>query len=260
MAIQRDDSHSEADSYERTTAFLSDFNAKAAFQTHYHRQLSQRPPMQDLPSGTLRRRSAFSQHGSANNGTDAATTSLLNSLRPRTSLVFHEQHQNQDRPSQSMMSPCFLGAVLCEESRNAGGRGIDPLPFSVRPSATHQAALARARDRDHQQNVAPTVVRSAADAPSLKPTRRSRDAPCSSIRCSSGNSSSAGERRVSAEDITAKSQSEDIKSSPYTRTRRHSIDCYRSSVASSNDNFASIDQPNQVEKSLLSRSMYELGR
>jgi hypothetical protein len=55
--------------------------------------------------------------------------------------------------------------------------------------------------------------------------------------------------RASAEDITANTQSEDIKSSPYTRTRRHSIDCDEHS-----------SKPNHAEESLHSRSMYELGR
>jgi hypothetical protein len=90
-----------------------------------------------LPVGTLSG-SAVSNDGGANNNDEA-----MNSLEP----LFHEHHRSLIRPSPSQMSPCCLGAVLYEESANsgAGGRGIRPLPFGARPTATQQPALARER-------------------------------------------------------------------------------------------------------------------
>jgi hypothetical protein len=273
MAIQREtDSFSEADSYERATAFLSGWiedslfvsNTKTAYESCYHRPFL--PSAPDLPSGTLRRRSTASYDDNIN--------SLVNSLR--ASLM---QHQNLNRQSHHGIirepSPSCVRAVLHKKpstkAKEGGGVGsIAPLPFSVSKSAEEPQSRRRSRtsssrspplqyplNRDHhQQSVDPPVVRSFAEAPSRRSTRGSRDVPCSSNR----RSRSAGERRRSAEDIAAKSQSEDIMimSSPYTRTRRHSIDCDRSFASSSNDNCTSVDQPNQVEESLLSRSMSSL--
>lgn len=155
MALQRQrgaDSPSEGDIYniyERNIAFLSDWieaslqfqtiSVRATHQTHYHyrRQFSPSVPDLPLPVGTQRRR--LSNDGGANNNDEA-----MNSLEP----LFHEHHQSQIRPSPSQMSPCCLGAVLYEESTNSGAggsRGIRPLPFGARPTATQQPALARER-------------------------------------------------------------------------------------------------------------------
>jgi hypothetical protein len=185
MATQRRaDSTSEADSYEHAsataTAFLSvsdwieedSLLFSAAHQPHPHRPFSPSVPDLPSPSGTLRRHTAFSNDGGTNN--DTAINSLVNSLR--TSLVFHEQHQeDQNRPSQ--MSPSCLGAVLCEEPTSAGGGSIPPLPFGARPTPMQQSALDMFRD--HQQGGA-SYVRSASAGTSLRSTKGSRYVPCSS--------------------------------------------------------------------------------
>jgi hypothetical protein len=154
--LRRADSPSKADSYERTTAFLSDWiepststatatATAAVLSVSISSRARVSVPNLPLPSGTLRRRcgSAVINNGRANDY-DEAMNSLVNSLL-RTSPMFHEHHQNQSRPS--WMSPCCLGAVLYEESLNAGagGRGIRPLPFGARPTVTQQRALTRER-------------------------------------------------------------------------------------------------------------------
>lgn len=275
MAIQRRaDSPSEADSYERATAFLSGWiedsllvpNAKATHQPHHHRPFS--PSMPDLPSGTLRRRSTVS------NGDNIE--SLVNSLR--TTLMQHQNHRPSHHGITLDTSPSCVRAVLHKESssRRGGGGGIPPLPFSEGGEEPQQPPTSSSRspphqrplNRDHQQGVVAPSVGSAAAA-ALRSTSGSRYVTCSFIR----RCSSAGERRRSAKDITEKSsQSEDVKNkhgskhpnskqtqsskkSPYTR--RHSIDCDRS-LTSSGDNCASIDQPNQAKESLRSPSMGSL--
>jgi hypothetical protein len=150
------------------------------FHEHQNHQPQPQPSVPDLPSpsGTLlRRRSAFSNDDGTNY--DEAINSLANSLR--TSLMFHEQHQeDQNRPSQTQMSPsCCIGAVLCEEPTSAVGGSILPLPFGVRPSPVQQPALVR--DHLHQQGGASSVrLRSASAGPFLRSTKGRRYVPCSS--------------------------------------------------------------------------------
>eukprot|EP00986_Skeletonema_menzelii_P000378 scaffold111_cov142-Skeletonema_menzelii.AAC.1 len=160
MAIQRRDdaTTSEADSYERATAFLSDWiedsflvpTATAKIgrqgQQHHQQMFSPRQPVPDLPlppsSRPLRRRNNYSSDdgGDANEG---AIHSLVHSLR--TSLMLHE-HQNQNRLQQRGItsSPSSVGAAF------NGIAGVPPPPFSARPTATQQ----QQQDRDHQQGAA----------------------------------------------------------------------------------------------------------
>ena len=162
MAIQRSNSPSEADSYERATAFLSDWiedslhvpnasakvpTAAAHLQHHSHHFHGSMP---DLPTGSLRRRrSTFSGGDSPNN--DGAINSLVNSLR--ATLVLNNQQQpsnnnhyqaplnnnnNNGRGGPSVtvkISPsCVRGLSSTNGGGNSGGVVIDnipPLPFAA---------------------------------------------------------------------------------------------------------------------------------
>ena len=239
------DAPSEADSYERATAFLSGWiedsllvpTAKIVHQTQQHHQRQFSPPVPDLPSssgsGTLRRRNIYSNDGGGDTN-EEAINSLVSSLR--TSLMLHEQHQNQNRSSQrGIASPSCVGAVF------GGGvvGGVPPPPFA-RPTVTQQPLAS------HQQG-------------EVAPSRRSAAASTRSTR----------RRGRSTEDDTARPQSSDIKnkhgskqhssssSSKHERSskrppysRRHTIDCDRS-ITSSNSSCASIIPPSRSGESLL---------
>jgi len=249
---RRDDAPSEADSYERATAFLSGWIEDSflipttkATQPPQHHQRRFSPPVPDLPlpSGTLRRRNTFSDsNDGGGNTTEEAINSLVSSLR--TSLMLHEQHQNQNRSSQrGITSPSCVGAVF------GGGvvGGVPPPPFA-RPTVTQEPLAS------HQQD-------------EVAPSRRSAAASTRSTR----------RRRRSTEDDTARPQSSDIKNKhgskqhnssssskhekssrrpPYSR--RHTIDCDRS-ITSSNSSCASIIPPCRSGESLLRERSANIG-
>mmetsp|Transcript_584 Transcript_584/g.958 ORF Transcript_584/g.958 Transcript_584/m.958 type:complete len:573 (-) Transcript_584:113-1831(-) len=249
MAIQRRDdaTTSEADSYERATAFLSDWiedsflvpTATAKIgrqgQQHHQQMFSPRQPVPDLPlppsSRPLRRRNNYSSDdgGDANEG---AIHSLVHSLR--TSLMFHE-HQNQNRLQQRhgiTSSPSSVGAAF------NGIAGVPPPPFSARPTATQQ----QQQDRDHQQGAADVSSRRSA-APSFRSTRRR----------STGDVTARPEPSFIKHEHGSKhhynSSSKHEKSSKGApRSRRRTFDCDRSFTSSS---CASVTPPNQASESLL---------
>ena len=264
MAIQRrnDSSPSEADSYERATAFLSDWiedsllvptvKASAAHRQpqHQHHRLSvpnspQPPP--DLPSssgGTLRRRNSVSNDGGGNTNNNGAINSLVNSLR--TSLMMHEN-----------LSPLSVGALHKESKHGGDDDSIPPLPFGARlPTVVTQEPLGRDHHQQQQGGGAAATSQQRAAASG------SRHVPRSSLRRAS-SSGGGGERRRSIDDAAARSskssQSEDIimnnkhgssskhhssscsskheknnssKKRP-SYTRRHTLDCDRSFTSSS---------------------------
>ena len=250
---RRDDAPSEADSYERATAFLSGWiedsllvpTAKIVHQTQQHHQRQFSSPVPDLPSssgsGTLRRRNIYSNDGGGDTN-EEAINSLVSSLR--TSLMLHEQHQNQNLATLQrggIASPSCIGAVFETTSGMAGS--VPPLPFDARPTATQQPLT-----REHGGS-----RRSA--APSLRSTR-------------SSSSGCGEERRRSTQDGKARPQSDinnkhgakyhnSSSSSKHEKSsrkppnsRRHSIDCERSST-SSNSSYPSVIPPSRTGESLL---------
>ena len=254
------DAPSEADSYERATAFLSGWiedsllvpTAKIVHQTQQHHQRQFSPPVPDLPlpstSGTLRRRNIYSSDGGGNTN-EEAINSHVSSIR--TSLMLHEQHQNQNLATLQrggIASPSCIGAVFETSSGVVGS--VPPLPFDARPTAKQQPLT-----REHGGS-----RRSA--APSLRSTRSSSSNGCGEERRRSTEDSTARpqpdiNKKHGAEYHNSSSSSKHEKSSRKPpNSRRHSIDCERSST-SSNSSYPSIIPPSRAGESLL-RDGFEL--
>ena len=247
------DAPSEADSYERATAFLSGWiedsllvpTAKIVHQTQQHHQRQFSSPVPDLPlpsaSGTLRRRNIYSNDGGGDTN-EEAINSLVSSLR--TSLMLHEQHQNQNLATLQrggISSPSCIGAVFETTSGVVGS--VPPLPFDARPTATQQPLT---REHDGSRRSA---------APSLRSTRSSSSG-CVEERCRSTEDGTARpqsdiNKKHGAKYHNSSSSSKHEKSSRKPpNSRRHSIDCERSST-SSNSSYPSVIPPSRTGESLL---------
>ena len=253
--IQPADAPSGADdSYERATAFLSDWiedsflipTAKISHQDQRHQRWFS-PPVPDLPlpSVRLRRRNNFTNSNDSR-GNGGAINSLVNSLQ--TSLMLHEQHQNQARSSQhGITSPSSVGAIF--EPSSGGIGGVPPPPFE-RPTATQQQLA-----RDFQQDASAFSRRSvvaAAAAPSLRSTRCSGNEDERELRWISGGNTARPQSSGITKGHGAKHHYRSNKDENSSRmppcSRRHTFDSDRS-FKSSYNSCACVSTQNQARES-----------
>ena len=273
MAIQRSNSPSEADSYERATAFLSDWiedslhvpnassakvptTAAAHLQHHSHHFHDSMP---DLPTGSLRRRRSTFTAGDAigDSPNDGAINSLVHSLR--ASLVLNNQQQssnnnNHGPPNNSnngrgggpsvtvKISPSCVRGL---SSTNGGGGNsgdvvidnIPPLPFAAGGrQGTVRSDPTAFRRRTSSSGAPPAPSSTVRSDPSSSGRGRRRSDPSASgrgHRKGGGEPSKNTKQHHSSSSSSKRHSKKSSSRNHYDYSRRHSLDCERSLASGS---------------------------